>query len=169
MREFVETTDASNVSENGIAENGTSEGIAETVTETEITSAESIEASTDAPSDTDADDNADGGTDYAALARADAEELRAEFPELSSLSSVTELDDPVRYGALRDLGLTPREAYLATRKRREVDNRAHLRPARSVARGAAPLMTEAEMSAARELFSGISDSEIRQLYKRVTK
>ena len=107
--------------------------------------------------------------DYAALAISDVKELRGEFPELSSLASLTELDDPIRYGALRDLGLTPKEAYLATRKRREVDNRAHLRPTRSVARGASPLMTEAEMSAARELFSGISDSEIRQLYKRVTK
>lgn len=120
--------------------------------------------------DSDAEDSGEeGGTDYAALARADARELRGEFPELSSLSSITELDDPIRYGALRDLGLTPAEAYLATKKRRESDNRSHLRPTRSVARGAAPLMTEAEMSAARELFSGISDSEIRQLYKRVTK
>jgi hypothetical protein len=131
-------------------------------------------AASDEPSDIPAHDDNDekessAEIDYAALAISDVKELRGEFPELSSLASLTELDDPIRYGALRDLGLTPKEAYLATRKRREVDNRAHLRPTRSVARGASPLMTEAEMSAARELFSGISDSEIRQLYKRVTK
>ena len=133
-----------------------------------------MNAASDDPSDIPAhDDNGEKESnseiDYAALAISDVKELRGEFPELSSLASLTELDDPIRYGALRDLGLTPKEAYLATRKRREVDNRAHLRPTRSVARGATPLMTEAEMSAARELFSGISDSEIRQLYKRVTK
>ena len=107
--------------------------------------------------------------DYEALSKSDVLALRAEFHELSELSTLFELDDPVRYGALRDLGLTPAEAYLATRKRRGVDNRSHLRPTRSVAKGATPLMTEAEMSAARELFSDVSDSEIRQLYKRVTK
>jgi HEAT repeat protein len=107
--------------------------------------------------------------DYEALALSDINELRGEFAELSALTSLTELDNPVRYGALRDLGLTPSEAYLATRKRRAEDNRSHLRPTRSVARGASPIMTEAEMSAARELFSEISDAEIRQLYKRVTK
>lgn len=165
MKEFVEEKDASSLSENGATETDT----AETVIETEAPLDEGIAVSPDKPSDAVTTDGESDGTDYAALARADAEELRAEFPELSSLASVTELDDPVRYGALRDLGLTPREAYLATRKRRDADNRAHLRPTRSVARGAAPLMTEAEMSAARELFSGISDSEIRQLYKRVTK
>jgi len=128
-----------------------------------------IDACADKPDGESEAGDADGATDYAALARRDLSELKEEFPELSGLSSVTELDDPIRYGALRDLGLTPSEAYLATRKRHYADNRSHLRPTRSVARGAAPLMTEAEMSAARELFSGISDSEIRQLYKRVTK
>lgn len=122
----------------------------------------------DKPSENDVNE-ANVETDYAELAKKDARELRSEFPELSQLSSVTELDDPIRYGALRDLGLTPREAYLATRKSPKVDNRSHLRPTRSVARGAAPLMTEAEMNAAREIFSGVSDAEIRQLYKRVTK
>ncbi len=107
--------------------------------------------------------------DYEALAQSDVNELRSEFAELSALASLAELDNPIRYGALRDLGLTPSEAYLATRRRKAEDNRSHLRPTRSVARGSCPLMTEAEMSEARELFSEISDAEIRQLYKRVTK
>lgn len=127
---------------------------------------EEIEAQS---AETNEESDTDGGVDYAALARQDLIELKSRFPELSEISDLTELDNPLRYGALRDLGLTPEEAYLATRKRQKEDNRAHLRPTRSVARGAAPLMTEAEMNAARELFSGVSDSEIRQLYKRVTK
>ena len=109
------------------------------------------------------------GVDYEALAKEDLDQLKEEFPELSALSSITELDNPVRYGALRDLGLTPTEAYLATKRSARVDNRSHLRQTKSVARGAAPLMTEAEMNTARELFSEISDTEIRQLYKKVTK
>ena len=128
----------------------------------ESSEAESLEAK---PSVEDTAEN----VDYEELSKSDVLALRGEFPELSALSTLFELDDPVRYGALRDLGLTPAEAYLATRKRRGADNRSHLRPTRSVARGSAPLMTEAEMSAARELFSDVSDAEIRQLYKRVTK
>ena len=109
------------------------------------------------------------GVDYAELIIKDAEELSSQFPELSGIKDITELENPLRYAALRDLGLSAAEAYLATSPRRRQDNRAHLRPTRSVAKSASPLMTESEMSAARELFSDISDSQIRQLYKRVTK
>ena len=107
--------------------------------------------------------------DYAALAESDLSELKREFGELAGVGSIAELDNPIRYGALRDLGLTPAEAYLATRKREKTDNRAHLRATRSVARGAAPLMSEAEMSMARDVLGNVTDAEIRRLYKRVTK
>lgn len=109
------------------------------------------------------------GVDYAELIVKDAEELIAQFPELSGIKDITELENPLRYAALRDLGLSAAEAYLATSPRRKQDNRAHLRPTRSVAKASSQLMSESEMSAARELFSDISDSQIRQLYKRVTK
>ena len=56
-------------------------------------------------------------TDYERLEREDIAELCREFPELK-IDSLTELDNPLRYGALRDMGLTPTEAYLATRKGR---------------------------------------------------
>jgi hypothetical protein len=96
--------------------------------------------------------------------------LRLEFPELSEIEDITELDDPLRYAALRDLGLSPREAYLATAKReRSYDTRTHLRSAvpkfAGLPRGAMP---EGELLRARELFEGLSDSEIRKLYKKVT-
>lgn len=108
--------------------------------------------------------------DYAALAAADAEELRRTFPELQDLGDLTELRDPLRYAQLRDLGLTPAEAYLATGERRHrEDNRAHLRPAISRAASAAPGMSASEMEGARQLFPDLSDSDILRLYKRIHK
>jgi hypothetical protein len=107
--------------------------------------------------------------DYAEIIKADTEALKARFPELSKISDVTELDNPLRYAALRDLGLTPEEAYLATRKRRMSDNRSHLYPSPSVSKSESETMPESEMRSARELFSGLSDSEIRKLYRKVTK
>ena len=108
---------------------------------------------------------------YEDIARRDISELKAEFPELSDTESIAELENPIRYAALRDLGLSPSEAYLATTKRRiRQDNRAHLE--RSVPRAASiprGSMSDAELRTAREIFSDISDAEIRSLYKRVTQ
>ena len=140
----------------------------DTEIENDATDVQISDAETDS-GESDSQNYSSDEIDYAAVAKSDVEELRRSFPELSALSDICEIDNPLRYGALRDLGLTPEEAYLATRKRQKTDNRAHLRATRSVAKGSAPLMSDAEMSAARELFGSISDSEIRQLYKRVTK
>ena len=109
--------------------------------------------------------------DYEEIAREDLETLKREFPELSEAESILEIENPLRYAALRDLGLSPAEAYRATTKsRRKTDNRFHLGisvpRAASMPQGA---MSEAELKAAREIFSDISDSEIRNLYKRVTQ
>ena len=76
-----------------------------------------------------------------------------------------------RYAELRELGLTAREAFLATSESRAVskDNRAHL--GSSVPRGASrPNMgiSARELKEARELFSGASEADILRLYKRVT-
>ena len=112
-----------------------------------------------------------GATDYDALAEADMKELKSLFPELHSADSIASLPNPVRYAALRDLGLSPREAYLATSEpQRRYDNRSHLT---SVvphgAGGGASVMSARELDEARALFSGLSDREIRRLYKKVTK
>lgn len=116
------------------------------------------------------EDANDEGVDYARLALEDLLSLKAEFPELSSLNDISELNNPLRYAALRDLGLSPAEAYLATAKRvPKRDNRAHLSAVGTIAYAPHGSMTEAEMTAARELFSDISDAEIRKLYKKVTK
>ena len=108
--------------------------------------------------------------DYSVIERDDLAALKKEFPELSGISRITELQNPLRYGALRDLGLSPTEAYLATHgKRRSADNRSHLVASPTVASASQGVISEREMEAARNIFPDISDREIRKLYKKVTE
>lgn len=97
------------------------------------------------------------------------EELSAGLPNLSA-ARIEEICDTKRYRELRMLGLSVDEAYRATVKRREApDSRAHLSV--SVAGGAAPRsagISDTDLRSAREIFGGMSDAEIRRLYKRVT-
>lgn len=117
-----------------------------------------------------AEDGGEGEVDYAKIIAEDIRALRQQFDELSTLEDITELENPLRYAALRDLGLSPREAYLATSgARRARDTRSHLTG--TVPKGAASprgSMTAGELAAARDLFAGMSDSQIQALYKRVT-
>ena len=109
--------------------------------------------------------------DYGDIEKQDLEELHRSFPHLENVKSITELNNPLRYAALRDLGLTPREAYLATSEPgARYDNRSHLRSS-VPKRAAAPagILTSSELEAARELFSGLSDREIQKLYKKVSR
>lgn len=101
----------------------------------------------------------------------DIQELKEEFPELSELESITELTNPIRYAALRDLGLSPAEAYILTSRRKTVyDNRSHLTPSvPAKAKSPTAGMSAREFEQARQIFSDISDSEIYKLYKKVTK
>ena len=108
--------------------------------------------------------------DYSELLAADMKEISEEF-SASEAMEITDLKNPIRYGALRDLGLSPKEAYLASGGRKErADNRAHL--SSSVPKKMATSFSEipkSDFDAARELFSDMSDSEIRNLYKKVTQ
>ena len=102
----------------------------------------------------------------------DIDVLTEEFPELYGVEDISSLPGALRYGELRELGLSPREAYLATRPKsaKRTDTRAHLHSAvPGTRRPATPVMTRAEMKLARELFDGMSDREIEELYKRVNK
>ena len=110
-------------------------------------------------------------TDATATLEDDLNTLKAEFPELADIESITELGNPTRYAALRDLGLTAREAYLATSARplARTDNRAHLTSGvPRAARSPLTSMTKSQLAEARELFKGMSDAQIHQLYKKVT-
>ena len=137
-----------------------------TVQTVEDTKSESV----DEVVDTEAAETVEEGVDYEALIESDLDTLRAEFPELNGIKDITDLNNPLRYAALRDLGLSPEEAYLATAKRRAQDTRAHLRSAHGKNAGASiSMMSQHELSAARDLFPGLSDTEIQRLYKKVTK
>ena len=109
-------------------------------------------------------------TDYGELLKSDMLEISSEFSPEKEIK-ISELKNPLRYGALRDLGLTPKEAYLASGGKKEAeDNRAHL--SSSVPRKISSLFSEmprAEFDAAREIFGDMSDSEIRNLYKKVSQ
>ena len=108
--------------------------------------------------------------DYEALMASDVAELKAEFPELAAISDVTDLNNPLRYAALRDLGLTPAEAYLATAKRVSRDTRSHLKAAHGRNAAASEVtMSPFELATARELFPGKNDAELQRLYKRVAR
>ena len=139
-------------------------------TSSEEPTAEAKEVSTeDQTVASNAEDHADT-IDYEALMIKDVAELKEEFPELSGIESVTDLHNPLRYAALRDMGLTPAEAYLATAKRVAHDTRAHLRSAHGRNAAASSLgMSQTELAMARELFPGKNDAELQRLYKRVSK
>ena len=96
----------------------------------------------------------------------DIDQLKTDYPEL--VSSVKNTDRE-RYGELRALGLSPKEAYLATGERRKPqDTRIHLGDsAPRAARSPVSKMTRRELELARSVFDGMSDDEIRQLYNKV--
>lgn len=101
----------------------------------------------------------------------DIEELKEGFSELSEIESITELDNPIRYAALRDIGLSPSEAYLLTsRKIAKQDNRSHLTASVPAAAKSPEIgLGKRELEELRDIFGNISDAEIYQLYKKVTK
>lgn len=121
--------------------------------------------------DADASSDKDDVRSREALIDSDLEELKREFSELKEIKSITELKNPTRYAALRELGLSVSEAYLATTPRAAApDNRAHLKSSvPSAARSPHSSMTRQEMNEARAIFGDISDSEIQKLYQRVTR
>ena len=94
--------------------------------------------------------------------------LGYQFDEIAHSKDPSSLFNTERYRELRSLGLSEREAYLATRISPREDNRAHL--SASFAREAktpSSTMPETELRRVRDLFEGMSDAEIRRLYKRV--
>ena len=148
-------------------ENATLTELTDAVSESEVASESEIadqEEETSTHSETDA-------TEKESVIDGDLCELREEFPELANLSSVTELANPIRYAALRDLGLSPAEAYILTSRRRAVyDNRSHLTSSvPASAKSPESGLTGKDMAKMREMFGDMTDAEIHKLYKKVTK
>lgn len=110
--------------------------------------------------------------DYEKMAAEDLAFLQSRFPLCRSMTHISQMQNPLRYAELRDLGLSPEEAYIATNYprllAREKDNRSHLHSA--VPKGArGESMSADALAQARELFGNLSDSELLSLYRRATK
>ena len=100
---------------------------------------------------------------------ADVLEIVKALPELSG--TVKDLSENRRYSELRALGLSPKEAYLATSPaERRSDSRSHLTGSfPKAATSPSFAMPKEELAIARSLFEDLDDGEIRKLYKKVTK
>ena len=115
-------------------------------------------ASTDAPSE-----NPQDVISY----KQDLCELAGVFSELESLSDIEEIREYDKYKRFRDLGLSPKEAYLATG---EPQPKRRATPTSPISvRRPVSAMPESELRMAREIFSDLSDREITILYRMVTK
>ena len=108
------------------------------------------------------------------LLRSDLAVLARRFPERFSSGAVDDLPNAVRYGELREAGLSPVEAFCASHyeslleTQRAPSNRAHLESCiPRTARPAADRMSTADLEMARSLFPSLPDSEIEGLYRRV--
>lgn len=141
-----------------------------------------LEENTDTPSDADEiieenpeDENLGTDTltdteDGTALdLESDITEIKNELPGANA--KYESLCKNERYKELRSLGLTPGEAYLATSvSEKRVDSRAHLTGGFPKAASAPPsVMSNDDLNIARSLFEDLNDSEIKKLYKKVTK
>ena len=117
-------------------------------------------------------DSTDGQPDYAEIEKADLFQLKSEFPELAAVKRIIDLSNPIRYAQLRDLGLSAKEAYLASSGTlRRASGKEHLKGS-VVPKGAGVKdgsMSLSELKCARELFGSLSDDELQRLYAKVTK
>lgn len=119
---------------------------------------------------------------FEAKAAADLKELHAAYPETKQYKHIKELPAEVLkiFGAQRDAGFSVKQAYAAAnpdgirkevatsvKKQAQHDTKAHLKS--SVPKPSKPdaiAMSKAELADWREMFPGMSDAEIRKLYKQ---
>lgn len=110
---------------------------------------------------------------------ADLAEVQAAYPETKKYSKMTEIDNFVKFGKFRDLGLSPKEAYAAANpdgvrqdvanavKQKTLNNKEHLQSA--VPKGSkdsSVVMPKKTLAEWRDLFPNKSDKELIELYKK---
>lgn len=107
--------------------------------------------------------------DYERLAAEDLAEIKRLDPTFAPAAHLSELPFARRYAELRDLGLSVTEALAAAYPRFErTDSRRHLRAiAPRGSRAPADTLSHESMKEAKNLFVGLSESEINALYRRV--
>lgn len=113
-------------------------------------------------------DDCSGESENCTSPEDDLRELERAIPDMKINPAFTKGE---RYAQLRALGLTAKEAYFAVASSQpRVDNRAHLcTSVPRAARSPGGAMSPRELEAAREIFSGLSDRQIEDLYRKVTK
>lgn len=118
-------------------------------------------------------------TKFNAKIAADLAEVQAAYPDAKAYASVKDFPNFKEFGRLRDLGLSPKQAYIAshpdavrqnvaaaTRQQSLNETKKHLKPAVSKAsRDNTITMTKKELAECRDLFPGMSDREIMKLYR----
>jgi hypothetical protein len=118
--------------------------------------------------------------EFEKMATADLAALKQEFPELKNLKHISEIPNFKRFGECRDKGLSPKEAFSAanpdgirdnvanaTRRAALNDTKNHLKS--NVPKGAkdnALSIPKSELAEWREMFPGLSEKELRALYKK---
>ena len=119
-------------------------------------------------------------TEFEKKARADLVELQSAYPETKGYTDIRQIPNLKRFGELRDLGLSPKEAYsaanpdairnnvaTAVKKQSLQDTKKHLHSAvPKGSRDTAPKMSRGELTMWRELFPELNDKELLKLYKQ---
>lgn len=118
-------------------------------------------------------------TEFEKKMKADLEELQRFYPETKKLTSITQVQNFAEFGKLRDMGLTPKQAYAAANadgvrdsvaaavKQQSLnETKQHLQSAvPKKAKGDSITITKSELAQWRDLFPDKSDKEILALYK----
>lgn len=122
-------------------------------------------------------------TEFEKKAQLDLAEIHAAFPETKIYKSIYDIPNLQEFGSYRDKGLTAKKAYIAanpdtvrtsvaeaTKKQSLNETKNHLKS--NVPKGSKDTslrMTRRELESYRDLFPGMSDKEITELYRGVTK
>lgn len=118
-------------------------------------------------------------TEFEKKMKADLEELQRFYPETKKLTAITQVQNFAEFGKLRDMGLSPKQAYAAANadgvrdsvaaavKQQSLnETKQHLQSAvPKKAKGDSITMTKSELAQWRDLFPDKSDKEIIALYK----
>lgn len=122
-------------------------------------------------------------TSFDTLMANDLAELHRCYPETQNISSLTQMENFVEFGKLRDKGLSVKQAYAAANPdgvRKSVEaavkqsslngTKDHLRSvAPQSAKDASIQMSQKDLASWREIFPDKTDAEIKDLYQRAVK
>lgn len=120
---------------------------------------------------------------FEAKMAADLAEVHAAYPSTRGYTSVKQLPNFSEFARLRDLGVSPKQAYIAAnpdavtaaaaesaRQRSMNDGKGHLKPAvRKSSKDNSLVLSKKDMAMYRDAFPNLSDKEILALYKQANK